>query len=323
MLELLPFGILEWCVRGIRRLVRGARARTGPTHSAETLETPGRAAWRQSKWMGACWLALGLTGLILVQPAIGWRSNDSSFWTDPGMQALDGPLRAEVVDWARERRPVGLAVSIVADGRVRRATLGHGRLMRGGPPFREALFEIGSITKTFTGILLARLAGDGRVSLDSRVSDLLPTGVELTPDLEAITLRHLATHTAGLPRLPLELLRPPGGRRPAPFYGTDSWLTAEPLTGALHSSPIRCSSPIRREPVRRRRPRGPSLPVAKRATCRKVRQWSPTTRYNATCSAANGRSPAGRPRKPAQIAAVTAAGEAASGKLSSYCKESI
>ena len=237
MLELLPFGLLalfvEWCTRGIRRLVRGARARTGPSRSAKPLETAGRFAWRRSRWMGACWLALGLTGLILVQPALGWRSDDSSFWTDPGMRALDGPLREEIVDWAGERRPVGLAVGIIADDRVRRATLGHSRLMPGGPPLRDALFEIGSITKTFTGLLLARMAGDGLVSLDGRLSDLLPAGIELTQEQKAITLRHLATHTAGLPRLPPGFLLNPSrflrtvlGMDPYRGYRTDDLLRA-------------------------------------------------------------------------------------------------
>ena len=238
MLELLPFGIvalfIEWCVRGVRRLVRGARARTGPTRSVQSLAAAGRGAWRQSRWMGACWLALGLTGLILVQPAVGWRSDDSSFWTDPGTRALDGLLREAIVDWADERRPVGLAVGIIADDRIRRATLGRSRLTPGGPPLREALFEIGSITKTFTGTLLARLAGDGLVALDSRLSDLLPTDLAPTPEQGAITLRHLATHTAGLPRLPPGFLLSPSrvlrsrvlGMDPYRGYRTDDLLRA-------------------------------------------------------------------------------------------------
>ena len=237
MLELLPFGILalfiEWCVRGVRRLVRGPRARAAASDPATRGHGTTRLAWRQSRWMGACWLALGLTGLILVRPALGWWSADPASGTDPGVRGLDGPLRNELVDWARERRPVGLAVGIVADGRVRRATLGHSRLTPGGLPLREALFEIGSITKTFTGILLARMAGDGLVSLDSRVSDFLPTGIDLAPEQAAITLQHLATHTAGLPRLPPGFLLNPSrflrmvlGMDPYRRYDTDDLLRA-------------------------------------------------------------------------------------------------
>ena len=237
MWELLPFGIvallLEWCVRGIR-LVRGRRERIPASAPAATGKSDARSSWRQSRWMGAFWLALGLMGLILVRPAIGWRSDGSVFWTDRGVRALDGRLRDEITDWARGRRPVGLAVGVIADGGSGRATLGHSRLPPGGPPLREALFEIGSITKTFTGVLLARLAGDGLVGLDSRVSDFLPTGVEPTPEQAAITLRHLATHTAGLPRLPPRFLLSPSrllrnhvlGMDPYRGYRTDDLLRA-------------------------------------------------------------------------------------------------
>ena len=238
MWALLPFGIvalfLEWCVRGIRRLVRGRRERTLASAPAATGKSGARSSWRQSRWMGAFWLALGLMGLILVRPAIGWRSDGSVFWTDRGVRALDGRLRDEITDWGRARRPVGLAVGVIADGRGGRATLGRSRLPPGGPPLREALFEIGSITKTFTGILLARMASDGLVGLDSRVSDFLPTGVEPTPEQAAITLRHLATHTAGLPRLPPRFLLSPSrllrnhvlGTDPYRGYRTDDLLRA-------------------------------------------------------------------------------------------------
>ena len=88
MQELLPFGLLalflEWCVRGTRRLARGRRAPTATSDPAAACGSATRLAWRQSRWMGACWLALGLTGLILVRPAIGWWSEDPAFWTDPG-----------------------------------------------------------------------------------------------------------------------------------------------------------------------------------------------------------------------------------------------
>ncbi len=83
MMELLPFGILalflEWCVRGIRRLVRGPRAHAAASDPAAPRKRTTRLACRQSRWMGACWLALGLMGLILVRPAIGWQSEGSSF----------------------------------------------------------------------------------------------------------------------------------------------------------------------------------------------------------------------------------------------------
>ena len=67
----------------------------------------------------------------------------------------------------------------------------------------QSVFEIGSITKVFTGILLADMVGRGEVRLDQPVAELLPASVRIpVRGGKVITLQHLATHTSGLPRLP-------------------------------------------------------------------------------------------------------------------------
>ncbi|MEU9040895.1 MULTISPECIES: serine hydrolase domain-containing protein [unclassified Kitasatospora] len=81
----------------------------------------------------------------------------------------------------------------------------------GGVPGPDTIFEIGSVTKVFTSLVLARLALDGTVRLDEPLAEVL-TGARggrvVVPGRggQQITLRHLATHTAGLPRLPRGLL---------------------------------------------------------------------------------------------------------------------
>ena len=68
---------------------------------------------------------------------------------------------------------------------------------------RHSLFEIGSITKAFTGILLADMVLKGEVSLDDPAAKHSRPGAKLpTRAGKEITLRDLATHTSGLPRLP-------------------------------------------------------------------------------------------------------------------------
>jgi CubicO group peptidase (beta-lactamase class C family) len=62
------------------------------------------------------------------------------------------------------------------------------------------LYQIGSVTKVFTALLLAREVVDGRVALDQPVHDLLP---ELTgASIGSATVGDLVSHTSGLPRLP-------------------------------------------------------------------------------------------------------------------------
>jgi CubicO group peptidase (beta-lactamase class C family) len=81
---------------------------------------------------------------------------------------------------------------------------GYGTIGPGGAvPGAHTIFEIGSVTKTFTGLALATMVEDGSVSLSTPVQDLIgPDPVIPTFDGQSITLQHLATHTSGLPRLP-------------------------------------------------------------------------------------------------------------------------
>ncbi|MCX5399052.1 serine hydrolase [Streptomyces sp. NBC_00102] len=63
-------------------------------------------------------------------------------------------------------------------------------------------YELGSASKTFTGLLLARLVAAGRLSYDEPAAELLAPGLPVHRSVAEITLRHLITHTSGLPGLP-------------------------------------------------------------------------------------------------------------------------
>jgi serine-type D-Ala-D-Ala carboxypeptidase/endopeptidase len=73
-------------------------------------------------------------------------------------------------------------------------------------PDGRTVFEIGSITKVFTALLLALFDQDAVIRLEDPAQRYLPDGVRMpkTGDRE-ITLLHLATHTSGLPRIPSNL----------------------------------------------------------------------------------------------------------------------
>ncbi len=69
------------------------------------------------------------------------------------------------------------------------------------------VFEIGSVSKTFTSLALARLAVRGAVTLDQPLRELLPDGTVVPErDGRVIELVHLACHTSGLPKLPKGIL---------------------------------------------------------------------------------------------------------------------
>ncbi|HPH66443.1 MAG TPA: serine hydrolase domain-containing protein [Kofleriaceae bacterium] len=73
-------------------------------------------------------------------------------------------------------------------------------------PDGDSLFEIGSITKVYTGMLLADAVEHGQATLDAPFSDFVPPGVTVPArEKKVITLGHLLTHTSGLPRLPASI----------------------------------------------------------------------------------------------------------------------
>lgn len=83
-----------------------------------------------------------------------------------------------------------------------RTVAGYG-LVDGAAPDAATRYEIGSITKTFTALALARAVERGDVALDTPVQTLLPDSIRLAVVGRPMTLVDLATHTSGLPRLPV------------------------------------------------------------------------------------------------------------------------
>ncbi len=96
--------------------------------------------------------------------------------------------------------PSAAIIGIVQNGE--RSYYGYGDAGLGdGPPLPNTIFEIGSITKTFTATLLSQFIMEGLVSLDDPIDMFLPESVDPpTFDGQPIRLRHLVTHTSGLPR---------------------------------------------------------------------------------------------------------------------------
>ncbi|MGP3986428.1 serine hydrolase domain-containing protein [Streptomyces sp. 3N207] len=97
-------------------------------------------------------------------------------------------------------------VVLAVTRRGRRTVVTGGRAGASATP-REALrYELGSLSKTYAVLLLTTLAAEGLLTQDDRLAAHLPPTLRLPHrDSHGITLRHLATHTAGLPRIPYAL----------------------------------------------------------------------------------------------------------------------
>ncbi|MCR1783827.1 beta-lactamase family protein [Nocardioides carbamazepini] len=109
------------------------------------------------------------------------------------MEELSATLAQLTARW----RVPGAAVAVVHRGRIIEAYAGRqsaaGRLVDAA-----SVFEIGSITKSFTATLIMQLVDEGKVSLDAPVQHVLPEFALADPQLAArVTVRHLLTHAPG------------------------------------------------------------------------------------------------------------------------------
>ncbi len=111
----------------------------------------------------------------------------------------------------QEKQSIGIVVGVIDESgdspterlRQRIIAYGHQDQANSCPVDGNTLFEIGSITKVFTTLVLANLVEQGNLQLGDRLSTLLPDTVKApTRNGQEISLLDLATHTSGLPRLP-------------------------------------------------------------------------------------------------------------------------
>ena len=170
----------------------------------------------------------------------------------------DAALRTRI-DTVLNRHPaVGLAVGIVRDGSLQLFDgRGFADIASGVPIGIDTVFRIGSITKVVTAITVMPLREEGLVDLDAPADEYLRSYqlVPARPGLGLPTLRHLLTHTSGIPEArhlgdlfhlkagpfegrPLHLSVPFGDPLPSPaeYYRGGLRVVAQPGTVFAYSN---------------------------------------------------------------------------------------
>lgn len=130
----------------------------------------------------------------------------------PDILLLDDDLLKSRIDQLAESflektHNSGLSVAVIVrnpqTGQLETMLLNYGKISKGSdqPVTSETVYEIGSITKVFTGILLAEKVNDGTVRLDDPLQKYMPDNIQAPQYKDTpITLIDLATHRSGLPR---------------------------------------------------------------------------------------------------------------------------
>jgi CubicO group peptidase (beta-lactamase class C family) len=124
----------------------------------------------------------------------------------------------------QQRQAVGIVVGVIEP--AGRRVVAYGNLAKGDPRTLDGdtIFEIGSVTKVFTSLLLADMVNREEVALDDPAAKYLPENVRMPERSgKSIRLLDLSTHSSGLPPLPGNLLAKLADdpRNPNPDYSVD------------------------------------------------------------------------------------------------------
>ncbi len=105
-------------------------------------------------------------------------------------------LEKTISDELKEKTAVGAAVAIVKDDKVIFAKgFGTANVETNAPVTPETLFQVGSMTKTFTAVMILQLVEEGKLKLDAPIGDYAKN---LSPKLSKMTLAQLLSHTSGI-----------------------------------------------------------------------------------------------------------------------------
>lgn len=116
---------------------------------------------------------------------------------------LDKAVDSVMQPFMAQLNTVGASIGILKEGKI--YFYGYGESAKGNNriPDNHTIFEIGSISKTFTATLLADAVSKGKLKLDDPVNKYLPDSIPpLTFEGVPVTILSLINHSSGLPRMP-------------------------------------------------------------------------------------------------------------------------
>ena len=129
---------------------------------------------------------------------------------NPKQTKLQLLIDSIALDHLSDAANCGMSIGIIDGDRTDMYFYGSCNKNNSKLPGTQTLYEIGSVTKTFTAIILAHAINEGKINLDDDIRKYLPGQY---PDLQyhgkPITIKNLSNHTSGLPRIPADLDKQP------------------------------------------------------------------------------------------------------------------
>jgi serine-type D-Ala-D-Ala carboxypeptidase/endopeptidase len=148
-----------------------------------------------------------MVGSFIFSSAIAY--SDTSTATTAATSSIDKevtvspPVKNFILDQIVNKSKAAIVIGFVDPNGTRIFSFGNISKANNVPVNENTLFDIGSITKTFTTLLLADMVKQGIINLNDPIEKYLPANVKV-PQYSGvkITLEDLASHTSGLPEWP-------------------------------------------------------------------------------------------------------------------------
>ncbi len=135
--------------------------------------------------------------------SVGWMSMLGAMNAFAAGPPIPESVRKNLEERVSNGSAVGIVIGLADETGTSFFAFGNRAKDKPIPVDAETIFEIGSISKVFTALLLADAANRGEVRLDDPVDKFLPPDVaSKMKENRSITLSDLATHRSGLPRMP-------------------------------------------------------------------------------------------------------------------------
>ena len=142
---------------------------------------------------------------ILFKPYLDEKAikNQKAATSNPLVSRLDKEVDSAAQTYINLLPTTGLSIGILVNGKTYYYGYGETAKGNGQLPNEHSIYEIGSISKTFTATLLADAVEKGKVKLDDPVSKYFPDSIPALDYQGApVTLKTLSNHSSGIPRMP-------------------------------------------------------------------------------------------------------------------------
>ncbi|MFK7863227.1 MAG: serine hydrolase domain-containing protein [Pseudohongiellaceae bacterium] len=126
--------------------------------------------------------------------------NTLSYEADDNTNNLSKIVTNEAENFLKDKRFGSVSITVFHKGESYVGHYGELDYKKGNRPSDQTLYELASVTKTMTGYLVACAVNEGKFTLDTPVHEILGKEFDnLSFETEPVRIRHLITHTSGLP----------------------------------------------------------------------------------------------------------------------------